>query len=608
MPARVQILPETLTNKIAAGEVIERPASVLKELLENALDAGARRLTVKLEAGGRSAISVIDDGSGMSRDDAVLAVERYATSKIANDNDLYSGIRTYGFRGEALPSIGAVARLTIRTRPAGSDEGTEVVLEGGRLLDVRAAGVPVGTEIVVRDLFFNTPVRRKFLKPPATELSACLELIHRIALAQPDVAFHVEHEGRVLLEAEAGEDLVRRAARIIGEEVKAQTIPIAFENEELKLTGRLSTPDLTRSNRRQVYTYVNRRVVNDPVFNIAIQNAYRTLVFPGRYPVVVLFLDLPAESVDVNVHPTKIQVKFRDAWHVREAVEAQIRLVLSGAPWLGNAPPASAPMPVPASRPDPAESPAAPDPAQRVQSAMARFYERPPTEPFQPPERTAPVIAQPVTAQAAPTMLQPKLGEAADGYYSRLRYLGQVADSFLVCDAGEEGLVLIDQHAAQERINFEKLRRRYHEADKQVQTLLFPIELQPGGAALETFERNVDSLRAMGLVLDRFGDDVLMLKGAPKELVDENLEGLLKDLLDALSRHNSAAPYEELVEELFATMACKRSITARMSVEPGQVANLLAELDRFTFATNCPHGRPIRRSLSVPELYRMFKR
>jgi DNA mismatch repair protein MutL len=642
-------LDDATVSKIAAGEVIERPASVVKELFENALDAGADRIAVTVEAGGSDLIRVRDDGEGMTEDGVKRAVEQHTTSKIDSIEDLEAGVASLGFRGEALHTIGAVSRLTIETRSRSEDgAGTELRVEGGELTDVAPTGRAPGTTVTVADLFFNTPARRKYLKREATEFRHVNRVVSRYALANPDVAVSLTHDDREVFKTPGDGDLTGAVLAVYGREVAEAMIDVeaAPEGPVERVSGLVSDPETTRSGSEYVSTYVNGRYVRDEALRSAILSAYGKQLAGDRYPFAVLFLSVPPGSVDVNVHPRKLAVRFDEEGAVTDAVRTAVRdalldhgLLRTGAPRGVSAPEETSVEPEPATgtdEADPAETEETPDsdggnrtpgpgdlqgsdPERDPTSAAGQssaettpdsFDDRIGADPdgdgsgstrATPPDRSA------VTVDPPQTDLSGERDAVADletDSLPQLRVLGQLDDTYVVAES-EEGLVLIDQHAAHERVNYERLRAEL--ADRtETQRLVEPVRLSltPGEAtavealeAIETwgFEATVEE-----------GD--LVVSGVPA-VFEATLEPeLLRDLLSGAFEGDVEADLADAAEALLADMACYPSITGHTSLTEGTVLELLRALEDCENPYACPHGRPTILELSIEELEDRFER
>jgi DNA mismatch repair protein MutL len=591
MPIRQ--LPSDVVTKIAAGEVIERPASVVKELLENALDAGSRRIDVDIEQGGAQAIRVVDDGCGMPADDLRLAFASHATSKLASADDLFR-IGTLGFRGEALASIGGVAQVTLQSRTPDSDFGAEIGCDGGQLSAVRSWNGAPGTRIEVMHLFFNTPVRRKFLRTVSTEMGHISEAFTRIALAQPDVHLTLRHNGKQVYEVPTTASLLDRLILFLGGDLRDKLYDIDARQGAAILRGYVADPSCERGNAKLQYLFVNGRCIRDRSLGHAIQEAYRGLLMTGRYAVTALFLDLPPDQVDVNVHPTKTEVRFRDGhglYHlvlsaVRERLRAanltaQLRVTPTNFFIPGQQPsvtpsflsPAYRPLPVPNGSPAPISPP---------QHGLPPASEQPaPTE-----DRPSPMsdVPSPPTAKVI-----------------------QLYDAYLVLET-PEGMLVIDQHALHERILFEELKNRLRSGQLEVQRLLIPqpVELPPEQAARALEYR--DALRELALEIEDFGGNTLLLTSYPAILDNRSPQSILQVVIDYLVSKERPPTREVLLNDLMSLMACHSAVRAGDRLTPEKIADLVAGRELALDTHHCPHGRPTSLLLSRQELDRQFRR
>lgn len=610
MIQKIHILPENLCNKIAAGEVVERPASVVKELLENSLDAGASDIRIEVERGGKRLIRISDDGEGMGREDAFLCLERHGTSKIASDEDLFN-LRTLGFRGEALPSIAAVSRLTLRTRNAESAEGWEIGSEGGVVRRAEAVGASCGTMLEVRDLFFNLPARRKFLRTDETELGHISDVVSKLALANPQVQFRLLHNERSLLELYRHTTLEERVAALLGRPVLRELLPLECQGEGgLGLQGLISQPAHNRPTGSNIYTFINGRYIRDRVVQHAVMDGYRHLIVKGRYPVVVLFLTIDPALVDVNVHPTKHEVRFRDQRLVHDFIAEAVRSVLRPSDWLPSSAaeqtvaPSIAPRSVSGvgfeQRIGVSQPHSDPGAVQGVQEALARYAARPPAEPDRAWSRPAAAASQPMllTASAAP-------GES--GFFSGLTVLGQYRRSYILCQDGDD-LILIDQHAAHERIGFERLRSEYRQGSLARQALLFPAVLEFDFREAALFQEHLVDLERLGFEIEPFGGKAFLLKALPHLLEGSSAEQLVRDVVNEVASVGRSALADEGIEAVLILMACHGVIRANQTLAPEQIRALLRDLDGVDFQAHCPHGRPVMKRLPLIEIERMFKR
>jgi DNA mismatch repair protein MutL len=601
---RIHRLPDDLANQIAAGEVVERPSSVVKELVENALDSGATRVKVELEQGGVALVRVSDDGAGMAADDSVLSLERHATSKIDRKEDLFA-LRTFGFRGEALPSIASVSRLKLLSRARGVAEGTEVVVEGGGHPRVKPAGAAEGTSVEVRDLFFNVPARRKFLKSTGTESAHVSEAMLLAALARPDVSFFLVRDGRAAREWLRVPTRRERVAQTIeGERLET----CLGERGPLRIEAHLAAPERARAGTVGLHLLVNGRPVRDRPLARAVSQAYGSVLEPGRYPVGAVYVDLPPDQVDVNVHPQKAEVRFADGRALFDAVTRELHAALArafnlpalgtGRPWsLPRTPaPSAAPMAarfVPELGPDPWElAPVSEDPS--TQKSLAEQTLTP-----------SPDVAGP-TAVRAPGDLTPRALFEGAGFYASLDFLAQVRGTFLVC-SGSDGLYVLDQHAAAERVTFDRLRRAFEARAMSMQRLLIAevVELLP--AEVATLEEHAQEVAAFGVELRAVGTGAVAVHAVPTLLMRVRPERLVRDLVAELSRAASR-PFGDAADLVLATMACHGSIRAGDALSREEAVALLRALDHIDFAGHCPHGRPVVTRIGYDELERRVGR
>ncbi len=590
----IRRLPEHLVNQIAAGEVVERPASALKELVENALDAGARRIAIELAAGGIERIAVVDDGSGMGAADMRLAIERHATSKLP-DGDL-SAIRTLGFRGEALPSIGSVARLTLASRTAGG-EGWRLTVDNGRIVEDGPAALPTGTRVTVEGLFARVPARRKFLKSERSELAACVDVVRRLAMAHADVGFEMSHDGRRLLAAEAGGDLLEgsrlaRMAAILGLEFADNAIPVDLEREGLRLGGLAGLPTYNRGVADHQYLFVNGRPVRDRLLVGAVRGAYQDLLARDRHPVLALFLDVPSDFVDVNVHPAKTEVRFRDAALVRGLIVSGLRRALDAAAQRASTTVAAATLA--ALRPEtgapPFAAPAAPAPGGWAAPRLA-FADAPMARAPQPWGSAGEAAA---AATASPDF---PLGVAR----------GQVHNTYIVAEAAD-GLVIVDQHAAHERLVLERMKTALGQGGVAAQALLIPEVVELDEIAAAAVEARAGELAVWGLEVERFGARAVLVRATPALLGKTDPAALVRDLADDLQAHDAALSLKDRIDAVCATMACHGSVRAGRALGVAEMNALLRDMEATPHSGQCNHGRPTYVKLSKTDLERLFGR
>lgn len=606
---RIHLLPDTLANQIAAGEVVERPASVVKELVENALDAGATRVEVDLLDGGRRLVRVRDDGSGMGREDARLSLQRHATSKLQTKDDLFA-ISTYGFRGEALPSIAAVSRFLLLTCLREELAGTRILVDGGSVDSVEDAGAPPGTSIEVRDLFWNVPARRKFLKRAATEQSYAVEAVLKLAIPRREVGFTLREGDRTLLRLAPGEALEQRAESALGPEVRGQLLPFEARVRGIRAWGLGASPEVAHGSARALWLFVNGRAVRDRQLMHAVLRAYGEVLPHGRYPAALVFVEVPPSEVDVNVHPAKAEVRLADGRAAYEAIAAGLGAVLAPGGWLHVGGTAQV-APARSFTLDPGagvreEVVRIPGPglseeerAGRVADALSRYAARDPWAEGAPgPAREAP----PGPAQAA--LLAPA------PFFRGLRYLGQLHRTYLVCE-GPRGLVLIDQHAAHERMNYQRLRRAAAERGAQPVPLLVPRVLRPGPAVAGQLAEAGEALRASGFELEDFGDGAVAVKALPSlldGLSDPQLAALVSDLAGELLAVGRGESLDRLRDALLARAGCHASVRAHDALAPGEAQALLDALDATDYGARCAHGRPVVAEWVTAEIERRFGR
>jgi DNA mismatch repair protein MutL len=664
---RIHVLPEHVANKIAAGEVVERPASVVKELLENSLDAGAKRVKIQVEAGGKKLIQITDDGCGMVRDDALLAFERHATSKIKNAEDLLN-IATLGFRGEALPSIGSVSRLRLETRASDQNSGTIVEIAGGKIFRVDEAGLPAGTSITIRDLFFNTPARKKFLKAESTELSHIASLVTHYALAHPEKHFELHSATNAMLVAPPVASYSERVYQVFGKEVLDQLISVAAElplahvglpqpppwlrkKEEddldgqrvrlstdpgsLRMHGFVSKPEIQKLNRNSIHAFVNGRLIRDRLIQHALTDAYRNILPPTVFPVVLLFLEMPNAEVDVNVHPSKTEVRFRQQTVIHDFLRDSVRAALMKARPVPQfvteirAHPTASPSLTPGARFGGAEAASAfptipgavaPDifalqaPPQPVVAERLHFSEsieieanaavpvaRFPRQTFGGEQQTfgADHCARAIADEEAVGGETPLLAS--------LKPLGQLRESFILA-VNAEGLWIIDQHVAHERVLFEKVLRQRAQEQVESQRLLMPIVIELNPAQQAVFAEISDELQKNGFEAEPFGTRSIAIKIAPAGVEASDVEQMLHELLEQFAREDQALNLDQIRGRIAASIACHAAIKVNMPLEQNKMEWLLHELAKTDCPMSCPHGRPVVLRYSMKDIQRAFKR
>jgi len=657
--SRIRILPEAVANRIAAGEVVERPASVVKELLENALDAGAKTIRVEVEAGGKRMIRVIDDGHGMSHDDALLAFERHATSKLRSADDLLS-IATLGFRGEALPTIAAVSRLLLETRAQEEPEGTRVEFAGGKLVGVKPAGLPPGTTVSVADLFYSVPARRKFLKSDTTELGHIASLVTHYALANPGKQFVLTTPTQTIIDCAPTDRLSDRVYQIFGRQsldelVEIPAVSAAFraaitepelepseEKARLNVYGFTSRPEVQRPNRNGIYIFVNRRLVRDRLILHAINEAYRNLVPANVFPATLLFLEMPYDEVDVNVHPAKIEVRFRRSQFVHDFTRDAIRQALMSARPIASfaaATGASSPAPTQITSPAFSSTAHSGSSSSAVPRAIIPAMEEVgvgsgvgsdggfdlSAAPLQPIEQkfsfeSAESLNLPITAPGAAGNAEPnwaanfaKAKGDAPGTLPRpdqiadLKPLGQVSSSFIVAVNGE-GLWIVDQHVAHERVLFEQHLEARRAGKVESQRMLMPLVVDLSPRQLVIYEKIAQELAENGFEVELMGPRSVAIQAAPAGIAPSDAEKLLTEILDGIERENAAISIETLQAKIAASTACHAAIKVNMPLDQTKMEWLLAALAKTDCPMSCPHGRPVVLRYSVKEIERAFHR
>jgi DNA mismatch repair protein MutL len=655
--SKIRVLADHVANQIAAGEVVERPASVAKELVENSIDAGATRIAIEIEAGGRRLLKISDDGEGMDRDDAVLAFERHATSKIGGTDDL-TAISTLGFRGEALASIASVAKVELVTSTEGAKSATKVLIDGGRMRDVKDAAHPRGTTITVRDLFFNVPARRKFLRSEATETFHLINLVTHYALAHPEIAFSFTNNGREVIRATAAKDLRERAYQIFGEEFLENLLEVnsGSQAQVARVLGYVSAPRDRRTSRDSQYLFVNRRFVRDRMIGRALSEGYRSILPHGVYPAALLFIETPLEEVDVNVHPAKTEVRFRRSAAVADAVRESVRAALAAAGYvreeregppvplenelqsIGAVATVSAP-PVPQSR-EPIATPVSvperisPQQQSRIDFAAlmesvedALVEEELTTTDATPPSAILPghVVKKPEPPRPAASVETPPIANkptslpplnsaekfahqvAPESLSANIRPLGQLEESFIIA-TDDEGLLLIDQHVAHERVLFDKYRALEAERRTESQQLLVPETFDLTPAQTAVFDQLAPELENYGFDLMRLSGRTVAIKATPADLPASEARNMLSELLETVDPEKKGSAKETLRDEIAASLACHAAIKVNMPLAPEKMRWLIDRLLQTSSPTTCPHGRPVILRLKTRDILKGFHR
>jgi DNA mismatch repair protein MutL len=608
---KIKILPETLSNKIAAGEVVERPASVVKELLENALDAGSTRIIVEVEKGGHSLIQVSDNGEGMGADDALLAIERHATSKISIADDLFA-IQTLGFRGEALPSIASVSHFSLITRDEAADAGTQVIVEGGKVKSVSEVGAPQGTLVCVKQLFFNTPARKKFLKTIGTEMSHIADTVSRIALGHPEVQFRLVHNQKVVKSWPPASRHVDRTVEVLGKDAGSNLHAVRADHNGVVVSGWIGSPAVTRRTSRGLYIFVNGRFVRDRTIQHGIFAGFAQRLVKGQFPVAAIYIRVPFDQVDVNVHPTKNEVRFVNPRRVHEAVKGAVAQTLyetERANW----------RPADGARQQESEN------TSRIAASVSRFT---------PSKRNAVrdnFGFRPATSDLRPE-LESKAGEsisdfgiqnrekatAASGQwkqepifdskgFSALRVVGQVHGTYIVCES-DAGVVLIDHHAAHERILFEQLQRRADNQPAAAQKLVVPETFELNFREADILGQMLADLKTVGLEIEPFGKNSFVIKAVPGMLAGRDLKPMIVEIVEKAAETGYSPGLTAALDQCRRVMACHGSLRARQALSGEQIRQLLAQLDACEHPSHCPHGRPTWIRWDLATLEKSFKR
>jgi DNA mismatch repair protein MutL len=603
--SKIKILPELLSNKIAAGEVVERPAAVVKELVENSLDAGSSRIVVDVAKGGRSLIRVSDNGTGMGHDDALLALERYATSKIFKDQDLFS-INTLGFRGEALPSIAAVSRFNLTTRVASADSGTEIVVEGGKIINVSEVGAPTGSMVTVRQLFFNTPARRKFLKTIGTEMGHIADMVARIALGHPAVQLRLTHNEKIVQNWSVASGLFDRVVDVLGNDLKNSLHAVEFQNDGISVSGWISSPRVTRRTSRAIFIYVNGRFVRDRIVQHALFEGYSQRLVKGQFPVAVIYINLPFDAVDVNVHPTKNEVRFARPRDVHEAVRRAVAQTLHEV---------DLPQWRPANYTTDRQAAAAGgiSEAARKEFGMRKAEGGKKGSEFGSPH-LAPRDSQLETRNPQLVTRNPQRATRTTQHaiwdkegFSSMRVIGQFHNTYIVCES-EGGLILIDQHAAHERVLYEQFSARSTGAPKSAQRLLVPETVELGYREAGVLEKMIPELKDIGLDIEPFGGNTFVVKAVPVLLAGREIKPVLIEIVEKITEIGSAPGFAKALDQSRMVMACHGAIRANQALSGAQIKGLLSQLDGCHNPSHCPHGRPTWIHWDMRSLDKSFKR
>lgn len=599
MEHKIQKLDDDLINKIAAGEVIERPASVVKELVENSLDAGSTNIFVTIKDGGKKLIQVSDNGCGISASDLPLAVARHTTSKISNFDDIYH-LKTMGFRGEALASICSIAKVNVASKVFDA-EAVEIIVEDGGVLDQRACAQPQGTTISVRYLFYQTPARLKFLKTDETETSHVVDVVTKLALSHPDVGFRLIANERTLLDVPESQHPKERFVELVGRDLNDYLYEFQAQGAGMQMTGYLSHPQVAKSQRSYTYLFVNGRSVNDKVMWHAVTESYRDLLMKGRFPVMLLNLWVDENTVDVNVHPTKAEIRFHHGQQIHHFVHHTLRERLKAAPWLGSDSSNNSET-IESLSPLMGEGRGEGGIQSSVQSWSDRYFSGEQKSGFRP--------ASTMNSEARPTswsepQKQIQFGKTS---YAEMTPIGQLLATYILCEA-QGKLILVDQHAAHERVGFEKLMKEHREKGVKVQPLLIPetFDVRPSDA--DILKKYHEDFKEFGFEIEYFGGNTFVLKAMPLLLADKiDIRGFVMDLIEDLKATGELTSLKDKLHHIFATMACHAQIRAHHHLTLSEMQALLRELDEYQFTDFCPHGRPVSVEVTLPEIEKWFKR
>jgi len=595
----IKRLPEIIANKIAAGEVVERPVSVVKELLENAIDANSSRIRIDIEKGGTQLIRISDNGIGMHRDNALLSLERHATSKISTDSDLFT-IKTLGFRGEALPSIAAISKMVMVTRPHDCNLGTEIQIEGGKVKQVSDAGAPSGTFISVKDLFFNTPARKKYMKSNRTETAHIIDYLSNVAVGFPSIHFKLYHNAKAVKNWPQSKNIPDRIANVMGDDLYKKLFPIEYSNDHVSIEGYVTSPETSRKTSSHVI-FVNGRVVTDRFIHHAIMEGYRGKLVKGHYPVVVLFLNVPFEDVDVNVHPAKQTVRFVHQGSIYQAIVQAIQKELvktNRGPWQ--------------SKP---EKQLTPEPSLNINKQNEKtipenlFYEFPEQAQSSPNRVNEEFFPVAYTAQSSLISDAKEKQACPDNRieYDSLQIIGQLQKTYIVCE-NDQSMFLIDQHAAHERVVYERLKQALSSQKLPVQRLLVPETIEFTYQKALVFEKLIQDMQKIGFEIEHFGQNTFVIKSVPDILTGKNIRALIHEIVESLPDIKSTAPVEQAIDDCLIMMACHSAIRSGQTLKTIEISNLLKSMDKCEHPSQCPHGRPTCIQWDRTEIEKKFKR
>lgn len=573
--SNIRILPENVANQIAAGEVIERPASIVRELMDNSIDAGADRINIRIEQGGKRLIRISDNGAGMDRDDMLLSLERHSTSKISSISDIFS-IRTLGFRGEALPSVCSISKMEITSRPAGQTAGNMLKASGGKMISIDETGAAPGTSITVRDIFFNTPARLKFLKSDRTETTHITDTVSRIALPFKNIHFKLDDAEKSLLNIPASENQINRFSALLGRNTASSLLDTKGEADGCRASIYMAPPEYSRNRADRIYIYVNNRGIRDKLIARSIMDGYGQRLMKGRYPQVIIFLEIDPSLIDINVHPAKQEVRFQQGQLIYRTISSVIE--------------------------------------RSLKDQFVPFFDK-----RDEGEKTVYTPPSTGTRVSEPSWIYSDIKEKEQATYRDLkpvqehlirespRLIGQLKDTYLLFQ-DEDGLLMIDQHAAHERILYERLKETYRGIKMEIQPFLIPVKIETSHRDENVLIENADRLKTLGIDLEHFGGNTFLLRSAPAMLVDTDWEAFISDLIPVLEKDSGSLTVDKTVDDLLTIMACHGAIKANQRLSQGEMVNLLEALDKLNLPTNCPHGRPIFQKFSYYDIEKMFKR
>ncbi len=597
----IKILSENLVNQIAAGEVIERPASVVKELVENSLDAGATKITVEIKDGGKSLIKISDNGCGMNREDLQMALQRHATSKINEEKDLWN-IKTMGFRGEALASISSVSQLSIRSKSKEDIAGSEINCDGGEIINMKDYAMDDGTEVQVKSLFFNTPAREKYLKKESTELSHITSLLNTVALANPAVAFKLIHNEKVIADYKKCSDLISRINEVFGKATAEAMIPVFYGGSEFKMDGFIGKPAISRSSSQHQYFFVNGRYIQHFVLANSIKQAYHSMLMENKKPVFIINIRIDPALIDVNVHPRKLEIRFEDQQTIIKRIYSSVKSALEKSSLMPKGFSESRRY-MADSFPEKEESaPSFDVPTSAAPSFGTRNFSG------QDSDNRAPSFSRPSgSTQEAMEFTKNFMAERESAPIDSMKSVTQIANSYIVAE-NEEGLVLIDQHAAHERVRYEQLMDQFKNEQKSSQPLIFPLQMEFAHSEYQLIEENIEVFKNLGFEIEPFGGKTFIVQSVPTFLAKENIDEVINGVLDDIINEKTPNKFQGRKDEIINYMACRSAIKFGKKLTQPEMQELISQLDKLKRPYTCPHGRPTMVSLTLSELEKMFGR